>query len=244
MDLFGIAADYPVILDIAGKYDLLVLEDAAQSFGGVRFGRPVGNQGAHCAGTSFFPAKPMGCYGDGGAIFTNDDDLAALLVSIRAHGRSPAHRYDHVRLGFTGRLDTLQAAVLLAKADVHAEEIQLRQDVAARYGRLLGDVPGLTLPESPAGCTSAWAQYTVRIAGGRRDAAAAYLGDKGIPTAVYYEKPLTRQTVFASLEYRPEDMPVSEKLCREVLSLPFSPYITEEEQRAVAESLRESLNLR
>ena len=217
-----------------------MLEDAAQSFGGSRFGKPICGQGAECSATSFFPAKPLGCYGDGGAIFTDDDALAEGLKSLRVHGKG-SHKYENVRIGLNGRMDTLQAAIMLPKADILAKEIDLRQKVAAGYAKRLGGVSGVSAPMAPAGCISAWAQYTVRIANGKRDAVAEALKQKGVPTAVYYPMPLHVQKVYQDFKYMAEDLPVASALCREVLSLPFHPYLSEADQDLVCAALRESL---
>ena len=240
VDMFGIAADYPAIAEIASKHELLVIEDAAQSFGGSRFGLPVCGQKAHCAGTSFFPAKPLGCYGDGGAIFTNDDTLAEQLKSIRVHGKG-AHKYENIRIGLNARMDTLQAAIMLPKVDILPSEIAMRQKVASGYAARLGRIEGVTAPAAPLGCVSAWAQYTVRIAAGKRDAVAASLQQKGVPTAVYYPMPLHVQKAYADLKYLESDMPTAAALCREVLSLPFHPYLPESDQDFVCAALAESL---
>ena len=240
VDMFGITADYPAIAKIAAKYKLLVLEDAAQSFGGSRFGKPVCGQGAECSGTSFFPAKPLGCYGDGGAIFTDDDALAGHLKSLRVHGKG-SHKYENIRIGLNGRMDTLQAAIMLPKVDILEHEMILRQNVADGYAARLDGVSGLRAPALPQGCVSAWAQYTVRIAGGKRDEVAAALHKKGVPTAVYYPMPLHVQRVYEDLKYKAEDMPVASAMCAEVLSLPFHPYLSEPDQDKVCAALRESL---
>jgi dTDP-4-amino-4,6-dideoxygalactose transaminase len=221
VDIFGLSADYAPIQSLADKHGLFVLEDAAQSFGGLYGDKRCGALG-HVGATSFFPAKPLGCYGDGGAVFTDDDELAALMRSLLFHGKG-GHRYDNDRIGINGRLDTLQAAVLLPKLTVFPDELDARQRVARRYTELLAPVPGLTLQAIPEGCRSAWAQFSFLHE--RRDAIQEALHAAGIPTAIYYPKPLHMQKAFADLGYRPEDMPVSLDLSRRILSLPMHPYL-------------------
>ncbi|MGH8511469.1 MAG: DegT/DnrJ/EryC1/StrS family aminotransferase, partial [Gammaproteobacteria bacterium] len=188
VDLFGQPADYAAIGKLAKNYDLFVLADAAQSFGGARGDKRVGTL-APVTATSFFPAKPLGCYGDGGAIFTDDEALAQVLLSLRVHGQGQ-DKYDNVRIGINGRLDTLQAAILIEKLRLFPEEIEARQRVAARYTDGLEDI--VKTPRVVPGTISAWAQYTLRLDG--RDAVAARLKERGVPTAVYYPKPLHQQT--------------------------------------------------
>ena len=225
VDLFGQAAEYDAILAIARRHELLVLEDAAQSFGGSYRGKANGGLGCHAAATSFFPAKPLGCYGDGGAIFTDDDDLAEVLRSIRVHGKG-THKYENLRVGLNGRMDTLQAALMLPKLDIFAEEIKARQRVAACYNEHLAGIPGVTTPYVEPHNVSAWAQYTILLQNeAQRDGMMAQLTASGIPTAVYYPKSLHVQTVFAPLGYQDDDMPVSTNLCRRVLSLPMHAYL-------------------
>jgi len=221
VDIFGLPADYTAIQNLADKHGLFVLQDAAQSFGGLSHGKRCGAQG-HVGATSFFPAKPLGCYGDGGAVFTDDDELAALMRSLLFHGKG-GHKYDNDRIGINGRLDTLQAAVLLPKLTIFTEELDARQRVADRYTELLSPVPGLTLQTIPEGCRSAWAQFSFLHE--RRDAIQQALHAAGIPTAIYYPKPLHMQKAFANLGYRPENMPVSLDLSRRILSLPMHPYL-------------------
>lgn len=246
VDIFGQAAEYDAILPIARQYGLKVMEDAAQSFGGTYRGKPLCGLPCEVATTSFFPAKPLGCYGDGGAMFTDDDELAHALRSLRVHGKG-SDKYDNVRVGINGRMDTLQAALMLPKLDIFAEEIAARQKVAAFYSERLGKIEGITVPYVEPYNVSAWAQYTIQCDNGdngdnspanaRRDALAVHLKAKGIPTAVYYPKPLHMQSVFAHLGYRPADLPVAAKLCQRVLSLPMHPYLTEEEQARVCEAI-------
>ncbi|MCU0604980.1 MAG: DegT/DnrJ/EryC1/StrS family aminotransferase [Desulfobacterales bacterium] len=233
VDLFGLPADYAAISAVAGAHGAVVIEDAAQSFGAELNGRkacalaPIG-----C--TSFFPAKPLGCYGDGGMCFTDDAQLAAVMDSLRVHGKG-TDKYDNVRVGINGRMDTLQAAILLAKFAIFGEEIRLRQEVAERYGRLLGAVASVTVPRVPAGYTSVWAQYSVLAASSaHRQRLQEGLKQAGIPTAVYYPKPLHLQTAFAGLGYREGDFPRSEDASRRIFSLPMHPYLKPEDQEAVA----------
>lgn len=244
VDLFGRPADYDEILAVARRRGLKVLEDAAQGFGGRYRDRALCACGCDAAATSFFPAKPLGCYGDGGAVFTDDAKLAALVDSLRYHGRRDAeHKNDNLRLGMNGRLDTLQAAILLAKMDIFAQELEARREVAAGWARALAHVPGLTLPAPvQAPSRSTWAQYTVLLpAGADRAALAARLAAQGIPTAVNYPRGLHTQQAFAGLGYAPEDFPVTLELTARVLSLPMHPYLDAAAQQRVAESLRAAL---
>jgi UDP-2-acetamido-2-deoxy-ribo-hexuluronate aminotransferase len=228
VDLFGQPADYKAIQAIADKHKMFVLEDAAQSFGGSQEGRKAGAL-AGVAGTSFFPAKPLGCYGDGGMIFTHDKDNLERLLSIRVHGQG-ADKYTNVRVGINGRMDSLQAAVLLAKMTVFPEEIELRQEVAARYDKLLAGA--VTTPRILPGNISAWAQYSVLHP--RRDEVIQKLRENGIPTAVYYPIPLHLQEAFAGLGYGKGDFPIAEKIAGEIFSLPMHPYIGKADQERIA----------
>jgi dTDP-4-amino-4,6-dideoxygalactose transaminase len=231
VDLFGQPADYGRINPLARKHGLFVLEDAAQSFGATWEGRRAGSL-AEVAATSFFPAKPLGGYGDGGAIFTDDDGLADLLKSIRNHGQG-AHRYDHVRVGINGRLDTLQAAVLLTKMEIFDEEVKARQEVARRY--LEGLKGHVDLPRVSPGCTSVWAQFSVQS--DDRERILGNLRAAEIPYAIYYPKPLHLQEAFAHLNYREGDFPVSEGLSRRIFSLPMHPYLRVADQNRVIEAV-------
>jgi UDP-2-acetamido-2-deoxy-ribo-hexuluronate aminotransferase len=224
VDLFGQPADYDVINALAREHGLFVLEDAAQSFGATYKGRRAGSL-AEVAGTSFFPAKPLGCYGDGGAIFTDDDELAARMKSIRVHGQG-THKYDNVRIGINGRLDTLQAAILLAKLEVFDQEVAARQEVAQRYHEALKGL--VAVPDVAPECTSVWAQYSVLSE--RRGTFQEKLKAAGIPTAVYYPLPLHLQGAFAHLEHKPGDFPVSENISQRVFSLPMHPYLRQADQ--------------
>lgn len=226
VDLFGLPADYVSIEPICAREGLWLLDDAAQSFGADYKGRRIGTIGTATA-TSFFPAKPLGCYGDGGAVFTEDDDLAAKLRSLRVHGKG-RDKYDNVSIGINGRLDTLQAAILLEKLAVFEDEIAARDRVARRYSEALESVVGT--PVCPDGLTSVWAQYTIRLAPETRGAVAATLKDQGIPTAIYYPLPLHRQTAYRDFPVAGNGAPVAEALSHEVLSLPMHPYLCERNQ--------------
>jgi dTDP-4-amino-4,6-dideoxygalactose transaminase len=239
VDLFGLPADHDAIAAIAAAEGMFILDDAAQSFGATYHGRPLGTFGL-ATSTSFFPAKPLGCYGDGGAIFTDDDELAALLVSLRVHGQSTTDKYDNVRVGLTGRLDTMQAAVLLEKLKIFPEEIAARNAAAERYNNALGNVAGV--PRVPEGHTSVWAQYTIRVEPGRRAALAAALKDEGIPTAIYYPKPLHRQTAYERCPYAEGGLPVSDRLAEEVISLPMHAYLDEPTQDRIVDAVQRALS--
>jgi UDP-2-acetamido-2-deoxy-ribo-hexuluronate aminotransferase len=235
VDLFGLPADYDAIVAVAARHGLAVIEDAAQSFGGVYKGKKACAFG-DIACTSFFPAKPLGCYGDGGMCFTNDERLDQVLRSIRVHGQG-SDKYENVRIGINGRLDTLQAAILLAKFAIFPEEIDLRQEVAKRYNELLAGP--VKTPVVPDGYKSAWAQYSVLARDdAERAALTAKLKGAGIPTAIYYPKPLHRQKAFASLGYKEDDFPASDDCARRVFSLPMHPYLTAEDQRSIAAALK------
>ncbi|WP_194439045.1 DegT/DnrJ/EryC1/StrS family aminotransferase [Vibrio fluminensis] len=224
VDLFGLPANYVEIEAIAEKYNLKLIEDAAQGFGGSLNGKMAGAFG-DIATTSFFPAKPLGCYGDGGAIFTNNDDYAELLRSLRIHGKG-LDKYDNVRIGVNSRLDTIQAAVLLEKLAEFPVELELRNRIADIYTRELPTE--LIKPILPESYQSSWAQYTVRTED--REALMNTCRNAGIPVMVYYRTCMHQQTAFGHLEYRVGDFPVAEKLASEVLSLPLHPYLPEEEQ--------------
>lgn len=232
VDLFGQPADYAPINALAKKWGLFVIEDAAQSFGALYHGRRAGSL-AETAATSFFPAKPLGGYGDGGALFTDDDDLAAALTSIRNHGQG-GERYEHVRLGLNGRLDTLQAAVLLAKLEIFDQELAARQIVARRYHEGLQGL--VKTPAVAPGCTSAWAQYSVESPD--RAHLLARLQEGGVPTAIYYPIPLHLQAVFQALGYKPGDFPASEAAAARIFSLPMHPYLAPADQERIIEVIR------
>lgn len=233
VDLFGHPADYRTIKTIADEFGLFVIEDACQSFGADYEGRKACALG-DVAATSFFPAKPLGCYGDGGMVFTDDDDLAARMRSIRVHG-SGSDKYDNVRLGINGRLDTLQAAILLAKFAIFPEEVDLRQQVAARYTALLGAGDALRCPVVAPGCRSVWAQYSVLSA--QRERLMGALKAAGIPTAVYYPIPLHLQQAYRYLGYARGAFPICERIAGEIFSLPMHPYLTEQDQQRIAETI-------
>jgi dTDP-4-amino-4,6-dideoxygalactose transaminase len=237
VDLFGHPADYDQIVSFAEDNGLFVLADAAQGFGGAIGARKTGTFGLATA-TSFFPAKPLGCYGDGGAIFTEDDALAGILRSIRLHGKG-SDKYDIVRIGINGRLDTIQAAILIEKLKLFPAEIEARQAVADRYSAALSN--SAHVPRVKAGYRSVWAQYTLRVEGGRRDAVAKALGSEGIPTQVYYPRSLNQQTAYRASPIAIGGIPVSERLPGEVLSLPMHPYLTESEQIRITDAVKRAL---
>lgn len=234
VDLFGLPADHDWLAVLAAAEGLFILDDAAQGFGAIYKGRPIGSV-ADVTATSFFPAKPLGCFGDGGAVFTNDDEMAEILKSLRMHGQG-ADRYDHVRVGLNGRLDTIQAAVLIEKLAIFADEIVLREQVAQRYAEQLADV--VTIPRVPADLVSVWAQYTIRLPPGRREAFAAALKAEGIPTAVHYPRPLHRQTAYRHFPCAADGLPVAERLAEEVISLPMHPYLDEPTQTHIIKTVR------
>ncbi len=229
VDLFGLPADYDAINKIAKKNNMVVIEDAAQSFGGSYKERKSGNL-SDIAATSFFPAKPLGCYGDGGAVFTNNDEIVEKLISLRVHGKG-SDKYDNIRIGLNGRLDTLQAAILLSKLDVFAKEIELRQEVAQRYSNGLKDI--VKVPSIQEGYTSAWAQYSIQS--DKRESLMGTLKENDVPTAIYYPKPLHLQTAYAYLGYDEGSMPVSEEVSSKIFSLPMHPYLKEEDQQKIIE---------
>jgi UDP-2-acetamido-2-deoxy-ribo-hexuluronate aminotransferase len=233
VDLFGQPADYDRINDLARQHGLFVLEDAAQSFGAVYKGKRAGAL-AEVAATSFFPAKPLGCYGDGGAIFTDRDELDQVLRSIRVHGQG-THKYENVRLGLNGRLDTVQAAILLAKLEVFDQEVAARQKVAQRYHESLKDVG--RVPYVAPDCTSVWAQYSVLS--DNRTTLQHRLKEAGIPTAIYYPLPLHLQGAFAHLGYKTGDFPVSENAATRIFSLPMHPYLQSIDQEKIIATLSE-----
>ncbi len=238
VDIFGQCPDYDAISGIADYYGLLVLEDAAQGFGATYNGKRAGSFGL-AAATSFFPAKPLGCFGDGGAIFTNDDVLAESLRSIRVHGQG-AHRYEHDRIGVNGRLDTLQAAVLLPKLAALDGEIARRNEVAARYSHQLAGY--LATPTVAPGCTSVWAQYSLLARDDvQRNTILSRLHAADIPAMIYYERPLHLQKAFSYLGYQDGDFPVAEATSRRIFSLPMHAYIEDAEVDAVATTVISAL---
>jgi len=219
VDLFGLPANYPQIEAIANKYDLKLIEDAAQGFGGNINGKKAGSFG-DIATTSFFPAKPLGCYGDGGAVFTNNDEYAALIKSYRVHGKG-SDKYDNVRIGINSRLDTIQAAILLEKLEEFPIELINRNKAAIAYERELST--SYKTPQVPEGYLSSWAQYT--LVDDNRDEVMAEYKKKGIPTVIYYGTCMHQQTAFVALGYREGDFPVAERLAKKVFSLPMHPYL-------------------
>lgn len=219
VDLFGLPADYPAIVAIAKKYDLKIIEDAAQGFGGEIDGQRAGSFG-DIATTSFFPAKPLGCYGDGGAIFTNNDDYAALLRSYRVHGKG-SDKYDNVRIGMNSRLDTIQAAILLEKLAAFPDELRQRNRAAKNYETALAG--RYQTPVTPVGYLSSWAQYT--LVDENRDAIMADYKTKGVPTVIYYGTCMHQQTAFKDLGYSDTEFPVASRLARQVFSLPMHGYL-------------------
>ena len=242
VDLFGLPADYDAIIPVCEKYGILLLEDGAQGFGGVLHGKKVCSFG-DIATTSFFPAKPLGCYGDGGAIFTDDDNIAALCRSIAVHGKNADDKYDNVRLGMNSRLDTLQAAILLVKLQAFREyELENVNKIASVYMDLFSGIEGLTIPVVKEGFYSSWAQYTIQIpAGIDREMVRRKMEEQGIPTMVYYPKPMHRQGAFAGTSSADAECPVTEELCGRVLCLPIHPYLKDEEIEYVVKKLRETL---
>lgn len=238
VDLFGVPADYDAIEPVCAREGLWMLCDGAQSFGAAYKGRKVGSIGL-ATSTSFFPAKPLGCYGDGGAVFTDDDELASVMRSLRVHGQG-SDKYDNVRIGMNGRLDTMQAAILIEKLKIFPDEIDARNRVAKRYNDLLRDVA--IVPEIPDGLTSVWAQYTLRIPGFDRDAFVASLKLVGVPTAIYYPKPLHRQTAYQDYPHSGQGLPAADRLAAEVVSLPMHPYLDEQTQTRIVAAVHEALN--
>lgn len=225
VDLFGLPVDYEELANIAEEEGLHFLSDAAQGFGGEYNSKRVGSL-AHATATSFFPAKPLGCYGDGGAVFTNDDELATVMKSVRTHGMG-SHKYDIVRVGLNARLDTLQAAILSIKLAHFPDELDARDALAAAYSNALSD--HLETPTVAQHKRSAWAQYTVKISDGRREAFQAFLKKRGVPTMIYYPAPMHFQPPYAPYGGGPGSMPVSEALCHDVVALPMHPYMQDED---------------
>jgi dTDP-4-amino-4,6-dideoxygalactose transaminase len=237
VDLFGLAADHTAVAAAAEKANLFILDDAAQAFGATFNNRRLGTFG-HATATSFFPAKPLGCYGDGGAVITDDDDMADVLRSLRMHGQG-SDRYDNIRIGLASRLDTIQAAILIEKLKIFPDEIAARDRVACRYAEGLGDL--VIVPKVAAGSTSVWAQYTLRVAGGRRDRLSAALKAEGIPTAIYYPIPLHRQQAYKHFPVGEGGVAVSDRLAAEVVSLPMHAYLDEPTQDRIIDATRRAL---
>jgi len=237
VDLFGLPADHAAIRAAAAAANLLVLDDAAQSFGATCDNRRLGTFGL-CTATSFFPAKPLGCYGDGGAVMTDDDGLADIMRSLRVHGQG-SDKYDNVRIGLASRLDTMQAAILIEKLKIFPDEIDARNATARRYNEGLSDVA--IVPAVPPGMTSVWAQYTIRVQGGRRDALAAELKAERIPTAIYYPIPLHRQQAYKQYPVGKGGVAVSDRLADEVISLPMHAYLDPPTQDRIIDATRRAL---
>ena len=240
VDILGNPCDYDAISAICDRYGLILIEDAAQSFGASYHGKKCGSFG-HIATTSFFPAKPLGCYGDGGAIFVDDDETANLIRSICVHGKGPKGKYDNVRVGVNSRLDTIQAAILLPKLKALAEyEIAARQEVAGRYNAAFGET--LTVPFVEEDCVSVYAQYALLAPDTQtRDRITARLSEKKIPNMIYYPTPQHALPVFAGEPTYGETFPVATDYCQRTFSLPMHPYLTEQEQRQVMDGVLEAL---
>lgn len=235
VDLFGLPANYPAILRIARNHNLLVLEDGAQGFGGSVNGKRSCSFG-DISITSFFPSKPLGCYGDGGACFTDNDEWAALMDSYRMHGKGSS-KYENVRIGMNSRLDTIQASILIVKLKAFAGELAAVNKAAAEYTTRLADI--VETPVVPAGVLSSWAQYTIKLnSKTERDGLQAYLKGQGIPSMVYYPTPMHRQTAYRNMSLPETDCPVADELCGTVLSLPMHPYISLEEIDGVCNAIK------
>lgn len=234
--LFGQIANYPAIANIAKAADLKIIADAAQGFGSTLEGKQA-CVWADMVTTSFFPAKPLGCYGDGGAVLTNSDELFEILSSLRNHGQG-TDRYDNVRIGINGRLDSIQAAILSLKLDIFPSEIVSRREVALRYNEGLKDV--VTPPKLMDDVISTWAQYTIRSE--KRDAIAAFLRDQNIPNAIYYARPLHKQTAYQAYPIAGGQLPVTDKLAGEVISLPMHPYLKSETQEKIITAVKRAVH--
>ena len=237
VDLFGQPVNYEAIVNFCDEHGVSLIADAAQSFGGSYRGARVGTLGTVTT-TSFFPSKPLGCYGDGGAVFTSDPEIANLLRSLRVHGQG-SNKYDNVRVGMNSRLDTLQAAILLEKLNIFEDEIERRREAAARYEALLDGI--VDTPSVINEVQSVWALYTIRIPGRRRDRIRQTLSEYGIPSVVYYPRPLHLQTAYRKCP-RVADLPVSESLCHQVLSLPIHPYMSEETLEVVTDTIKQAFS--
>jgi dTDP-4-amino-4,6-dideoxygalactose transaminase len=237
VDLFGLPADHDVVAAAARSENLFILDDAAQAFGASCKGRKLGTFG-HATATSFFPAKPLGCYGDGGAVLTDDAEMAEIMRSLRMHGHG-TDKYDNVRIGLASRLDTIQAAILSEKLKIFPDEIEARNAAAHRYADALGDI--VTVPTVPAGSVSVWAQYTIRLPAGRRENFAALLKAEGVPTAVYYPIPLHRQQAYKHYPVGEGGVAVSDRLAGEVISLPMHAYLDAPTQDRVIGAVRRAL---
>ncbi|MEX3010431.1 DegT/DnrJ/EryC1/StrS family aminotransferase [Hoeflea sp. TYP-13] len=238
VDLFGTPADYPAIEAICRKHDIMVLEDAAQSIGGTTAAGACGSFG-DVAATSFYPAKPLGCYGDGGAMFTNDDEMMERLRSYAFHGKGES-QYDNVHIGMNSRLDTIQAAILLEKLAIFDEELEARQKIAGYYCDNLKD--HVRVPHTPQGMRSAWAQFAIETVD--RDGLKAHLGEKGIPSVIYYVKPLHQQPAYAHYPKGPGELTVTEQLPNSILCLPMHPYLERSDQDRIIETIVEFTSAR
>lgn len=236
VNLFGLAPDFDAIDLVAKEHNLFVLEDTAQGFGGEYKGRISGSLG-DISSTSFFPAKPLGCYGDGGAVLTSNDDLAAKMKSLRVHGQG-VDKYDNVRIGLNARFDTIQAAVMLPKLEIFPSEIELRQKVANRYDNALKGI--VETPYIPADCKSVWAQYSVLS--DDREILQKALKESGIPSVVYYRIPCHLSKAFEYLGYQEGDMPESERAAKRIFSLPMHPYVEDEFAGRLAEIMKQALS--
>lgn len=237
VDLFGLPADHAPIAAAAEAAGLFVLDDAAQGFGATYHNRRLGTFG-HATATSFFPAKPLGCYGDGGAVMTDDAEMADIMRSLRMHGHGK-DKYDNIRIGLASRLDTVQAAILIEKLKIFPDEIEARQRIARRYSAGLAGIA--IVPTVPAGTSSVWAQYTLRITGGRRDGLAASLKAEGIPTAIYYTLPLHSQQAYKHYPIGKGGVAVSDLLASEAISIPMHPYLDEPTQDRIIDAVRRAL---
>ena len=231
VDLFGLCADYDEINKIAQDFNMFVLEDAAQSFGATYKGKKACGLG-YASATSFFPAKPLGCYGDGGAVFCNDEEFYNILKSLRVHGQGE-NKYENIRIGINGRMDTIQAAVLLCKLEIFDLEFKARQKIARRYSEALSSQ--YTVPHIPDGYESAWAQYSIQHF--NREIKMNKLKNAQIPTAIYYPKPLHLQKAFSYLGYEKGQLPVAEKVSQNIFSIPMHPYLSEKEQDFIIKNL-------
>ncbi|BBM84181.1 DegT/DnrJ/EryC1/StrS family aminotransferase [Candidatus Uabimicrobium amorphum] len=236
VDLFGLCADYDELTSVANKHNLILVEDAAQSLGAVYKGKKAGAFG-HVAATSFYPAKPLGAYGDGGAVFTNDTSIHEKMESIRVHGQGK-NKYDNVRLGLNARMDTIQAAVLLHKLQIFPREIEQRQQIANLYTQSLNEY--VTTPFIPDDCTSTWAQYS--ILSDKREVIQKHLKEQGIPTCIFYAKPLHMQDAFKSLGYKQGDFPISENAAQKIMSLPMHPYLKPQDQQHIIAQIIAAVN--
>ena len=244
VDLFGLPADYDAIRPICEKYKLLLLEDGAQGFGGELHGKKACSFG-DISITSFFPAKPLGCYGDGGAIFTDNDRWAELIRSIAVHGKNAEDKYDNIRLGMNSRLDTLQAAILIPKLEAFKNyECDRVNETARVYTKLLVNVSGVTVPVIPDSYYSSWAQYTIKLESYiDRDTVRNKMCEAGIPTMVYYARPMHTQQAFAGTKSAESNCPITQELCNSVLCLPIHPYITGEECVRVINTLKNMISV-